>query len=243
MQNTIVRRQMRCGRCGNEGHNKRNRKCPMLVADDRDILVQRRWCIVSSISINRRLSAFEKISNIHQVITSEEYRRLLNRNRNHEADTLEILKLLEELMQQYVLEIDIDDDYQYIRNLPPYLHDFARQARIRLRRRLELYPNLFTVYALPKLTKTVLKSIPITIGVFEEESYDCSICLNTCERMSVAHTNCKHAFCLVCVCDYTSSIKEKTIKPNCPLCRTELSTLKVSCEEKKQVLETHLRTL
>jgi hypothetical protein len=94
-----------------------------------------------------------------------------------------------------------------------------------------------------ELTKTVLKSIPVTIGVFEEESYDCSICLNTCERMSVAHTNCKHAFCLVCVCDYTNSIKDKTTKPNCPLCRTELSTLKVSCEEKKQVLHTHFHSL
>jgi hypothetical protein len=230
MQTTRVRREIRCGRCGNEGHNKRNRMCPILVADDnRYRLVRRRRCIVSGISLNHRMSVFEKIWNIDRVIRSEEYRGLLNIN--HEATNLNILKLLRELIQEYVLDYDGTDEY--ILNLPRYLHNSARQE-------MRIQQEILSV---PKLTKTVLKSIPVTIGVFEEESYDCSICLNTCEKMSVAHTNCKHAFCLVCVCDYTSSIKEKTIKPNCPLCRTELSTLKVSCEEKKQVLETHLRTL
>jgi hypothetical protein len=58
-----------------------------------------------------------------------------------------------------------------------------------------------------------------------EEKYDCPLCYEVCEFKNIIETNCCHSYCLDCMKNFTTAIKDKTTKPGCPLCRTEIKEL------------------
>jgi hypothetical protein len=87
------------------------------------------------------------------------------------------------------------------------------------------------------------KTIAVTIKNHEDLPQECNICLDTFTATKIVYTNCNHTFCLDCVCDYTKSIKNKTMKPNCPCCRTILSNFHVMSQENRNILRIHLCTL
>jgi hypothetical protein len=72
---------------------------------------------------------------------------------------------------------------------------------------------------------------------------ECAICFDDCCDTTLTHTNCEHAFCMECVSNYFTSIKDKTTKPGCPTCRTDLTSLNVYEERTQTQLTEAITTL
>lgn len=88
-----------------------------------------------------------------------------------------------------------------------------------------------------KKTKSYLKELVVVCA--EEEVDDgrveCGICFEEfCKGVTVL-TNCKHAYCYSCIEGYAESIKDKTCKPTCALCRGDLCELTVFNEVMKKI--------
>ena len=94
-------------------------------------------------------------------------------------------------------------------------------------------------------TKNFIKNIKIVRAVDEdqEEEHICTICLEELEKSHVIHTNCNHSYCLECVSSYSNSIKDKTCKPNCPMCRGELNEFNTHSDEIHTQLTTFIEAL
>jgi hypothetical protein len=56
-------------------------------------------------------------------------------------------------------------------------------------------------------------------------SRECTICFDHLTSVNSILTNCKHAYCEQCIKDLATSIKDKTEKPLCPMCRQEITEL------------------
>ena len=70
---------------------------------------------------------------------------------------------------------------------------------------------------------------------------DCPICLESVADTSAIYTNCCHGFCVTCIKDLATSIKNngRNKTPACPMCRQEITQLKGSldvCDEVKNHL-------
>jgi len=88
-----------------------------------------------------------------------------------------------------------------------------------------------------KKTKNYLKELVVVCA--EEEVDDgrveCGICFEEFCKGVTVRTNCKHAYCYSCVEGYAESIKDKTCKPTCALCRGDLCELTVFNEVMKKI--------
>jgi len=77
----------------------------------------------------------------------------------------------------------------------------------------------------------------------ETEDISCPLCFDTMCPQETVVTNCTHTYCVECIKGYTTSIKDKTIKPCCPMCRTEITQFKMKKPEIYQAISEHLSTL
>jgi len=77
----------------------------------------------------------------------------------------------------------------------------------------------------------------------DAEEASCPICFDTTIKGKLLHTNCSHSFCLDCLKNYTDSIKDRTCKPNCPYCRTELVGLKICDENIYRQFSSHIASM
>jgi len=55
------------------------------------------------------------------------------------------------------------------------------------------------------------------------ENNDCIICYETCQKNNAIYTNCKHSYCLSCITTYMENKRSSFNKPNCPMCRTQIT--------------------
>ena len=69
---------------------------------------------------------------------------------------------------------------------------------------------------------------------------ECPICFDCIKVEESITTNCKHAYCLDCIKGFTTSIKNKTEKPICPMCRSDIIEITISNHEIYQELNEHL---
>jgi hypothetical protein len=87
-----------------------------------------------------------------------------------------------------------------------------------------LPPSLITlITTTTSTTSTYIKDIKVIKKCTNDlnDLNECNICFDI---DNLVYTNCSHGFCETCVKGYLESIKDKTIKPNCPCCRTELNS-------------------
>jgi hypothetical protein len=66
-----------------------------------------------------------------------------------------------------------------------------------------------------------------------QEDVFCAICLESHEKMNILTTNCEHAFCKKCMCDYLDSdyLNKENRLPTCAMCRTIITTLETKDAE------------
>jgi hypothetical protein len=69
---------------------------------------------------------------------------------------------------------------------------------------------------------------------------ECPICFDCIKPEETISTNCNHAYCLDCIKGFTTSIKNNTEKPICPMCRTDIIEITINNHEIYQELNEHI---
>jgi len=72
---------------------------------------------------------------------------------------------------------------------------------------------------------------------------ECPMCFDEFDAKSVIVTNCKHSFCVTCVKGYSTAIKDTTKRPNCPMCRTDITEFKMSKVDIYEDIRSHIVSL
>ena len=72
---------------------------------------------------------------------------------------------------------------------------------------------------------------------------DCPLCFDAVPATDVLVTNCKHSFCVTCIKGFATVNKDKTKKPDCPMCRTDLTELKVGNQTVHNEISEHILNL
>jgi len=75
------------------------------------------------------------------------------------------------------------------------------------------------------------------------EHNTCPICLTEIEHHHSIYTQCNHGFCASCMKDLTTSIKDNTTEPSCPLCRSTITKLVTENHELCLEMSNHLTSL
>ena len=70
-------------------------------------------------------------------------------------------------------------------------------------------------------------TLDLTCNKGDDADTECVICLDTKEKKHIVRTNCGHEYCIECVKNNIRVNKNKTVKPTCPMCRTELCEILV----------------
>ena len=72
---------------------------------------------------------------------------------------------------------------------------------------------------------------------------DCPLCFDAFPATDVLVTNCNHSFCVTCIKGFATANKDKTKKPECPMCRTDLTEFKVGNQQIHNEISEHLLNL
>ena len=72
---------------------------------------------------------------------------------------------------------------------------------------------------------------------------ECPLCFDDFAATDIIVTNCNHSFCGTCVKGFSTSIKDKTKIPNCPMCRTNLTEFKVGSQQVYADIQSHILNL
>jgi hypothetical protein len=97
-----------------------------------------------------------------------------------------------------------------------------------------------------KRTSAYLKEIVLIQDLSIEEDApvcDCPLCFDKVAAADIIVTNCKHSFCGTCVKGMTNAIKDKTKKPDCPMCRTDLTEFKIGNQQVYNDIQEHILNL
>jgi hypothetical protein len=74
-------------------------------------------------------------------------------------------------------------------------------------------------------------------------SCDCPLCFEPITATDSIVTNCKHSFCGSCINGYANAIKHNTKKPNCPMCRADITTFTIGNQTVYEKTREHIANL
>lgn len=231
-------RVVHCSLCGQEGHNRRSRRCPVNVEalpptpveaviepTIYDAIVNNVDRISDYISRweNRELGTSQFISLAKPTVTwvcyymtqalssGIEFGRLLEHFRN---EVITINRIVHRYgRQEFAISIRVTQDTVF-----PEIVYRAQLA------------NGWRQQAPVPRTPTHLKAVSVvTTPVI---GCDCPICFESIADTAAVYTNCSHGFCVTCIKGLATSIKDRNRnqKPTCPMCRQEITELKGSVE-------------
>jgi len=102
---------------------------------------------------------------------------------------------------------------------------------------LKYIEDLITKYIPYKRKLSVIKKI----NPFLECSHDCCICFEFKQTHKFCETNCNHKICVSCIICLIKSFRKKTYIPlKCPLCRSDILTLKCYHDSDIQLIHNYL---
>ena len=257
--------RIHCSQCGQAGHNRRNRRCPanvQRVAPPQTYLIspetRDRMILCSdklSIAVDALADLTQYISQpslsmpyiLGVFIKGNEFRAKINNAL--ELDTYEI-KVIDPipLFEHFSAQINMFNAFlsQHISvsfSLVASFHDGKFN--------LILYnPNNMTVNAIcaanVKHTSAYFKEIALVQDLTipdDASACDCPLCFDTVPATDVLVTNCKHSFCVTCIKGFATVNKDKTKKPDCPMCRTDITELKVGNQTVHNEISEHILNL
>jgi hypothetical protein len=97
-----------------------------------------------------------------------------------------------------------------------------------------------------KLASSYFKEIALTQDLTIEKDTpecDCPLCFDSVPATDVLVTNCKHSFCVICIKEFATINKNKTKKPDCPMCRTDLTEFKTGNPKVYTDIQEHILNL
>jgi len=95
-------------------------------------------------------------------------------------------------------------------------------------------------------TSAYLKNISLIHDINNTDtttSCDCPLCFEPVTATDSIVTNCKHSFCGSCITGYMNAIKHNTKKPNCPMCRADLTAFTIGNQQVYEGTREHIANL
>jgi hypothetical protein len=95
-------------------------------------------------------------------------------------------------------------------------------------------------------TSAYLKDISLIHDINNTDtttSCDCPLCFEPITATDSIVTNCNHSFCVTCINGYATAIKNNTKKPNCPMCRTDITTFTIGNQKVYEETREHIANL
>ena len=95
-----------------------------------------------------------------------------------------------------------------------------------------------------KRTSAYWKEISLVLrDVNPDSNCECPLCFDQLPSQEVISTGCNHTYCGTCVKNLATSIKDKTVKPSCSLCRAEITQLSFGKVEFRDEISEHFYNL
>jgi hypothetical protein len=248
-----------CSQCGIEGHNKRNTNCPINVNERRfqssmeeieNCMGRIRIHALIDCCITEWERSHEAWQSLYERCKCEkEHFKYLYKESIEKHNYLKKYGSPEESLESYKLMSCGSRVYKFRQ------HALVRATKLRDNSKKYLdtileYDRIVTEIVpctRPKRTSEYLKEIQLSFrkpsGSGSETSLDCPVCYEQILVADALYTNCNHSYCVDCVKNLATSIKDKTIKPVCPCCRdtiTKIYSNNVNCLHN---LKTHLTNL
>jgi hypothetical protein len=237
----VIRRPVVCSECGQVGHNRRNRLCPLNVEVERSSVVEapaERVFEFRGFDYSRE--AEHNVSIIRDLIRQFANREISARNFASSSILSNIQQVCFHASALLRQGRSIDGFFPEFRSLVCDVnciyHRYGRGSIIISIQvtPTEVFPviqngNTVTAkYIAPKKTSAYFKEIALVqdLTVAENDaSCECPLCFDDVPAQEAIYTNCKHPYCGTCLKGLATSVKDRTVKPSCSMCRTEITQL------------------
>ena len=171
-------------------------------------------------------------------LTHQEIRVLLYKNDYNSKIATYPSKIDLQIYYQYLDEIYsfMNKDFiniPYIENNELWNYASEIQRNTEIQNIMNIYIDIVKISPRPycyDIKMQYMESITIIYTDF------CSICFDSLEKNNICTMNCQHCFCINCVKLYLTSLyknyeNKNEYYPNCPLCRTYISFIKIDDEQ------------
>jgi len=245
-----------CSQCGIAGHNKRNKKCRINMnqkwfqtvvqeAESRaDPDEKREYIRRSLVLVRREIETLRQSVNLEKLTSDFYFQQLEDARRAHilAQHTGPMELCIETYNALDCARASSDIMYRNYMTTVKWSKSLAAISR----KLLDMYIILTELRSPIKTTASYLKEMSVVLedahssSAEKKEAYDCPLCYEGCCYKNVIQTNCGHSYCLDCMKNFATSIKDKTIEPACPLCRGTIQELKtrngeILCEYARHV--------
>lgn len=290
--------RIHCSQCGQAGHNRRNRMCPVNVqmrttpqvstpqtlmsfitplcvrSDDISLFIVHMYnesgiMLIESFEPNIRrqceewmVKALQELCNMLQYVTQEhdiqttpDLNTFMN---NYTTMCITFCILINSVFEHDVNErLDASEIFNYLGASISIFNRVARRSYGNSQTRIipSLQNRRFTFQEINmppeisarKRTSVYFKEISLvhdlTIAEDTATECDCPLCFEPVTATDSIVTNCKHSFCGTCINGYATAIKHNTKKPNCPMCRTNLTTFTIGNQKVYEETREHIANL
>ena len=251
--------RIHCSQCGQAGHNKRNRNCPVNL---------QRESVFTETTLETRERSKQCREHLNLAVDSlmilelsiEQYRSHLTTPTVFVVSSIEEMELFCNKINR-ALEFDnptrpLIRPQHLLAHLSTIIESFNTifaQSRLRMKALYEdrkFSVEFITVGPAPvrvnrKRASAYLKEVALVQDTAIEDQVlcECPLCFDEFDAASVIVTNCKHSFCAPCIKGYSTAIKDTTKKPNCPMCRTDITEFKMGKVDIYEEIRGHLLNL
>jgi len=243
-----------CSQCGVAGHNKRNLICRININNRKYQL------------ITQQIEGYEfpylKLELLDSTILALEY-QFNSSKRNHATSqrTMEYYyrlfleskgrwihcqqyRTMEEVNAAYDEMMCAEASYKIMRQY--FVSDTLLKNDLQklLQRFIQMEQAILRTHV--KHTSDYLKEMTLLVHdltIVEGTNCECPLCYDTLSITDALHTNCSHSYCVECVKNLATSIKDKTTEPTCPCCRTTIKEIKTGNPEILLDFRAHLLRL
>jgi len=254
-------RIIRCSQCGQEGHNRRNRNCP--VNFNRTSVAQPVQTITTQHTMTPEARARVTLINSRLSDAMNELDRLTRfiSRQNRSGYTIGVFVTTMLFCEKINLALDIDNGAtQLIEHVSIFeqlseLIGIFNNTFALIRRRTIINVSLrnrrfYATMGSPptavplKRTSDYLKEVALIQDTpVTDNACECPLCFDSFASAELIVTNCNHSFCGICIKGFADSIKDKTKKPNCPMCRADLTEFKIGNQQVYNEISEHILNL
>lgn len=260
--------RIHCSQCGQEGHNRRNRRCPVNVQRVAPAQVANPRHLISPDNRNRRILndkltiAVSALADLTQLISQQpvlsipyilgvfikgnEFREKINQVLELDTNEIKVIAPIP-IFEYFSALIDVFNTFlgahvTSFRLVPSFQDgkfDLALHNPDGVSLNSICTANVKRTSAYFK-EMSLVNDLTILDGV---STCDCPLCFDAVPATDVLVTNCKHSFCVTCIKGFATANKDKTKKPDCPMCRTDLTEFKVGNQTVHNEIREHILNL
>ena len=232
----VIRRPCSCSQCGQSGHTRRSRQCPLNIRALNAVPVPE--VPIVDLNLGPVDQARSQLDLLNEHIIRWEHMDI--RIRDFIEIVPEIIKKAclyasEPLRQGEDLTDFLQEFKSSVIKVNVIIHRYGeRRFCFSIKKALDgsifLHDmNAVTapVYSVVMHTSDYFKEVSLTLHLVSDHdiSCECPLCFDQLPSTEAVFTGCNHPYCASCFKTLATSIKDKTVRPSCSLCRSEITQL------------------